>query len=305
MRDAFLDFEWPVAPTYEWQDWLDDDGQPVTVSASRWSRLESPSAAIAPGVERIWGRLDAARKRLAAEAGPVLNAVHAENSLRYSPLRQHSALFQEFAKLDYRDRAAILEFAGEHGVLGLPARHQTVPIRSRSGRVSWYSAYGESHFDWAREICYMREALRLSDHEGSVDRLRRLKWLCDRHLHDLAGRLSFNSAKEPRLAIEPVSLIAAMWLQLTLAFTGGKQFPACKNCGHVFEISTDLTGSRSDREFCSISCKTKDYRKRKRTALHMAEGGTPLVDIASKINTSEVTIERWLAASRSSAHGRT
>jgi len=110
--------------------------------------------------------------------------------------------------------------------------------------------------------------------------------------------MSFDTTGDPRLTIEPSTLIAAMWLQLALDVTGGKRFVACKFCRRVLEISTGPTGFRSHREFCTVACKTKDYRRRKRTAMQLAEGGASLTAIADRIDTNKATIKKWLAASR-------
>ena len=89
-----------------------------------------------------------------------------------------------------------------------------------------------------------------------------------------------------------------MWLQLALALTGDKRFVACKYCRRLFEISTDQTGSRSDRAFCTIACKTKDYRRRKRTAVELATSGVSAANIAARIETNKATIEKWLSEFR-------
>jgi hypothetical protein len=146
----------------------------------------------------------------------------------------------------------------------------------------------------------MREGLRFSERKPkNMDDYHRMKWLFDRNLRDVQGRLGFRLTKEPRLLLEPISLISAMWLQLTLAITGEKEFVACKFCSRLFEKSTDQSGYRRHREFCSDSCKTKDYRKRKRTALRLAKAGDRLPDIAAKTVTDSSTIRGWLAAAKS------
>lgn len=298
MRDLFLDFEWPVAPAYEWQEWLNDRGRPVAPSARQTARLEL-APATGPVVERVWGQLEQEHTRLAEQLGPLLNPLGADRPRHYAPLRQHTGLFRDFANLDHRDRAAILAFATEHGALGLLARKQTVAVRNKAGRVvRWHSAYGESYFEWAIEICYMREAIRLARPSPSFDDLRRLRWLCERHLRHVACRLSFGRTQEPGLVIQPASLISAMWLQLTSALTGSKRFVACKFCRRPIELSTDQTGSRIDREFCSIACKTKDYRQRKRTARRLVNNGASAREIARQIGTNPATVEAWVRAFR-------
>lgn len=85
---------------------------------------------------------------------------------------------------------------------------------------------------------------------------------------------------------------------MALAVTGDKRFVACKFCRRLFEISTDQTGFRSHREFCNDSCKTKDYRKRKRTALRLAASGSRLRQISEKTGTETTTVRAWLATAK-------
>jgi len=290
MNDAFYDFEWTVAPRYEWQDWLDPAGKPVAVPAEGLLSLESPDA-----VKLAWNRSQEEDQKY----GPVLCPVIKDNAevRRYHPMhREHAALFREFGALDHANRTSILEFARKYGSLGVPAASQAIRVRGRDGEWRDHRAYGEPHLRWALEICLMREGLRLTGRKSSFERSRRLKWLFDRHLQHVQGRLTFNQAGEPRLALEPLTLISAMWLQLALALTGEKRFVACKFCRRLFEISTEQTGFRSHREFCSDSCKTKDYRKRKRTALQLAATGARLREISEKTNTETATVRAWLAS---------
>lgn len=309
MRPAFSDFEWPVAPAYRWQDWLDGEGQPVTPSSRLLAQLERDVAAAPSRFERIkstddgarlareYARIGAQRAELSVKGGPVLMPVDPANSNRYRPMgREHAALFRVFADIDYRDPKAILAFASRHGDLGLVHDRRTAPVRNVAGRLlRWQTSNGESHLAWAIEICYMREALRLSG-TRSVDGLRRLKWLSDRHLPYVRAGLTFTPAQRPELAIEPLALISALWLQFALAITGDKAFSECKFCKKVFEISTEQTGFRRHREFCTASCKTMDYRRRKRTALGLAESGEELRSIATKTDTAVDTVRGWLAS---------
>jgi hypothetical protein len=288
MHDAFLDFEWSVAPRYDWQDWLDADGAPQTVPDEDLARLGSASIAELASAES---------EREQKSVGPVLAPIlkDAGEVRRYRPMqRQHAALFREFAALDYKDRAAILAFAAKYGSLGLPRQHQTLVVRDRFGSRHHHSATGESHLGWALEICRMREGLKLAEHHATFERKRELKGLVDRHLQNVRGRLSFDRNGEPRLAIEPVTLVATMWLQLALALTGGKRFATCKFCRRIFEISTAETGFRSHREFCTDSCKTQDYRRRKRTAIQLAARGVSIRSISDRVTTNKATVKRWV-----------
>src|SRR3989442_442659 len=92
------------------------------------------------------------------------------------------------------------------------------------------------------------------------ERREKLAWLFNIHLQHVQGRMLFDAKAEPRLSFAPLTLLSAMWLQLALSVVGDKEFRACKLCRRLFEISTEQTGYRKHREFCSESCKTKDYR---------------------------------------------
>lgn len=294
MRDAFYDFDWPVAPRYEWREFLNEDGQVVGIPTDGLEGLESASA-----VELTWNRADDNELRY----GPVLTPTipNGTEPKRYRPMqREHAALFREFGDVDYQRADAVLEFASRYGLLGVPWWSQFVRYRASDGEEYDHHAEGESHLQWALEICFMREGIRLAGRRSAKD-TKRFKWLFDRNLQHVQGRLGFDQAGSPRLLLEPLTLIAAMWLQLALALTGDKRFEACKFCRRTFEISTDQSGFRSHREFCSDSCKTNDYRRRKRTALRLAADGDALRAIAEKTKTDSSTVQAWISA----AGGRT
>ena len=299
MNDAFYDFDWPVAPRYEWREWLDKDGRPVRVPEDRDDSLMGMWSAAA--VELTWNESQNRKEHYGPLLTPVVGAD--EESRRYHPMqREHAALFQEFADLDYRNQEAILKFASKYGSLGVPLQEQSIRISGRGGR--WHHALGEPFLNWSLEICLMREGRQLSSRKLTDDTTERLKWLFDRKLQHVQGRLAFNPAGGPKLALEPLSLIAAMWLQLALAVTGEKQFVACKFCRRMFEISTDQSGFRSHREFCTDSCKTMDYRKRKRTALRLWESGMKISEIADKTKTEAATVRSWLGAAKGASRKR-
>ena len=209
MNDVFLEFQWPVAPCYEWQDWLDKGGNPVEVPAEGLVSLESADA-----VELAWNQSQEAHE----EFGPVLWPVDAADVRQYRPMqRQHAALFREFGDLDHANRSSVLEFAQRYGLLGVAQQHQSFRVRGTDGEFRDHYAGGEPYLRWAFEICLMREALKVSGRERPLQSSPRLKWLFDRNLQHVQGRIGINRAGEPRLALEPLTLVAAMWLQLTLA----------------------------------------------------------------------------------------
>lgn len=301
MNDAFYDFDWTVAPRYIWEEWVDSAGRPINVPEDDdLLGLDSPDA-----VELTWKYAADNQKQY----GPVLRPGIGkdEQEHRYRPMdRDHAALFREFADLDYVNKDAILSFAHKYGLLGVPVQHQSFRIRNRRGEARDHHAYGEPYLRWAVEICLMREGLRLQiGKRRSFNASQRLKWLFDRNLQHVQGRLGFDKSGEPKLTLEPLTLISAMWLQLALAITGDKRFVACKFCRRMFEISTEQSGFRSHREFCSDSCKTKDYRKRKRSALRLAEGGQLPAEISEKTGTDATTVKKWLKASKSRRNAKT
>ena len=288
MNDAFQDFGWQVAPGYRWRDWLDDSGAPVGIPDDDLLGVDSEDQVLL-----TW---DYARDRNLT-LGPVLEpAMAAEGEpLEYKPMqRAHAALFREFAELDFSSTHAVHTFASRYGLLGLGLRTQTLHFVTKDGAHVEHYAHGEPFIEWAAEICMMREGLRLGARQRTFAQTRRLKWLFDRNLQHVQARLAFGAGGKPKVLLEPLTLIAAMWLQLALDVTGDKRFVACKFCRKVFEISTAQTGFRSHREFCSGSCKTLDYRRRQRTAGQMAADGIGATEIAQQLDTSVETVERWL-----------
>ena len=307
MREAFLDFTWPVNPAYHWQDWLDEQGERVLVPADELHNLDSPAA-----VNLLVGKVEQTKEL----TGPVLGPVGAAGTPRqYHPMqRKHAALFLTFAALDFRDKKAIREFASTYGLLGAERQEQGPLHKHRR-----HYAFGESHLTWAYEICAMREGIglvrpRSAQEEADEDAgykkneldpeyyrralKRKQERLFNRHLQHVQSRIAFEKGRPPRLSFEPRTLLAAMWLQLALATAQDKRFPACKFCQRLFEISTAPTGFRTHREFCSASCKTQDYRRRKRMALRLAGQGMSVRAIAEQTKTSAVTTRTWVQAGK-------
>ena len=286
MNDVFLGFEWSVSPGYRWQPWMDPDGTPVVVPDEGFASLESYTA-----VQKVIEQ--------SGKTGPVLEPVLESGPARsYQPMhRDHAALFRTFEALDPRDRKAILVFASQYGWLGLPRQEQGFMIDAPDGAEVAHIADGEPHSHWALEIYQMKEAVRLSEHRTSKHRIGELNWLLNRprHLRDVQCQVLARRANA-KMSFQPRTLLAAMWLQLARAVVGKKGFSECKFCGSLFEVSTDTTGFRRNREFCSDVCKTRDYRQRRQTALELAADGTSLSAIADQITTKKATVQRWIDA---------
>lgn len=276
MKDAFRELEWPVWPAYYWLDHSDEDGKPLFVEPAH--RFETPGA-----VERAWllndqkGSGGKPRK-----TGPTLGYAYDRGAPRIiAPVsRSHSTLFLTFAQIDFSSRDAILGFAMTYGLLGL----------------EW-----ESHINWAMEICMMAEARRLIDRENRTPHdNKRLTSLFNYHLQDVSAQIDVGSSSaETRLSHGPKTLLAALWLQFALGVAGGYEYHECKHCKHLFEISTDMkTGHRSHRVFCTDNCKSKNYQKRKRTALKLSAKKTRLRDIAKQTETKVETVRKWIKEER-------
>jgi hypothetical protein len=282
----FFDFEWPVAPDYRWVEWLDEAGKPVRPSDRDLQH---------PKTTKVF------EEKVGEETGPVLTPVEGPSVVIHPMDREHATVFRRFAELAATNTDAILAFVREYGWLGVaPRPHQSFPRADGS----YHYAEGEPHLLWVVEIAKMREAIWLWEHPEFVDRERRkLEWLFDSHLQHVQGRMRFGADGLGQLRIAPTTLLAAMWLQLAMAVAGDKEFVKCKFCARQIEISTAESGFRTNREFCSLSCKTKDYRLRKRTALRLAADGLPTSQVAARIQTKTATVRRWLTA-RTSRSGR-
>ena len=280
----FFDFEWPVAPDYVWVEWLDAEGKPVRPSDFD---LHHPTTTAV------------FREKEGQETGPVLKLVEGPSVLIHPMDRSHATLFRRFAELDATNMDAILAFVRRTGWLGVaPRPHQS----HRRPDGSYHHAEGEPHLLWVLEIAKMREAIWLWEHPKFAKReLKKLEWLFDSHLQHVQGRIRFPADGPGQLRFAPTTLLAAMWLQLAMAVAGEKEFVKCKFCSRQIEISTAESGFRTNREFCSQSCKTKDYRHRKRTALRLADARTPMSKIAAKVQTPVATVQRWLAAQKTSS----
>ena len=272
MKGAFKKLKWPVWPAYRWQDNSDKDGKPFFVEPAH--RFETPAA-----VENAW-RLNDKKQR---KTGPVLDfALDSGSPHMISPMaREHATLFLTFSQIAYADRDEVLGFAMTYGLLGL----------------EW-----ESHINWAREVCQMKEALALADREDRTpEDDRKLAWLFNSRLQDVVGR--FEVASKMRLTYGPRTLRASMWFQFSLGLAGGYEYRKCKHCERLFEISTEDTGFRSHRAFCTDTCKTKNYQQRKKTALRLSASGTRLSAIAKQADTKIATVRRWVKEAKHKSSG--
>lgn len=279
MDAPLLQLEWPVASAYAWSEWLDDRNRPSVVPPRYLTSRQAIFAAA-----RRYGPMG---PRIAPVDGAAIGT-------RYHPMdRTHATLFRIFAALDPANQEAIRDFVSTYGWLGVAVDTQTVPpTRQHPAHI----AYGESHLTWAYEIACMQEALsqweqpkRTPKREATVDDLIRTH---------LRGAVDVGVTRDQddrrRVSYTPRNLLSALWVQLMLATFPNRSVAYCKYCDRPIEISTAETGHRTSRVFCSDSCKTMEHRRRKRTALQLADAGHTVRQIANMTATRSTTIRRWI-----------
>jgi endogenous inhibitor of DNA gyrase (YacG/DUF329 family) len=158
--------------------------------------------------------------------------------LTYWPMRNHSGLFLAFSELEATDDA-ILDFANQYGLL----------IEEKDDDLSI----------WPEAIHAMKTAVGLWQ-SGNENEQGFLDLLINKFIE---GNIQPHFARftTPKLQFRPDTLYTALWLQLALAINDNKTFRYCAWCGTPFELSP--TTARTNRLFCSNSCKQAEYRERK------------------------------------------
>jgi hypothetical protein len=78
----------------------------------------------------------------------------------------------------------------------------------------------------------------------------------------LVGTCALRLGEDMRLQVVPQDLLAAMWVQLARAIDGGRTYRRCEGCGEWMEIAPDV--ARSDKKYCSTTCRSRDHRKRQK-----------------------------------------
>ncbi len=98
----------------------------------------------------------------------------------------------------------------------------------------------------------------------------------------------------PRLRIAPSSLLGALWFQLARAVAGNIEFKECRQrqCETWFEV--DHSSTRSSREFCSESCRSRAYRDRTASAQRLHASGMTTPAIADALGSTEATVVKWI-----------
>ncbi len=94
------------------------------------------------------------------------------------------------------------------------------------------------------------------------------------------------------LHVVPTSLIGCLWLQFAKAVDGDKDYRRCPECRKWFDVSPHE--SRTDRVFCSPSCKAAAHRKKIAEARRLFAQRVPIRQIAKKLDTQPETVKGWV-----------
>lgn len=96
---------------------------------------------------------------------------------------------------------------------------------------------------------------------ATVFRKSALAALVNEQLRGAAPRLEPDQAGHLVFGLTPENLWSFLWVQLAQAASGDRHYLRCGKCGRWVEI--DHGESRSNRKYCSASCKQLAYRRRK------------------------------------------
>lgn len=93
-----------------------------------------------------------------------------------------------------------------------------------------------------------------------------------------------------RLRME--DLAVAVWAQFVAAVVNSAEYASCRVCNKPFELTPDV--ARTNREFCSVPCRLKAYRARKREAVRLHERGKSFKQIADQLGSTVKTVRGWI-----------
>jgi hypothetical protein len=98
----------------------------------------------------------------------------------------------------------------------------------------------------------------------------------------------------PRLRAE--HLVTALWMQFALAIVENKEYRRCKHCQKPYELAPDV--ARTNRDYCSHTCRLKAYRKRQKDAMRLHKKGKTLRAIADELESDVKFVRGWIAAAK-------
>jgi hypothetical protein len=90
----------------------------------------------------------------------------------------------------------------------------------------------------------------------------------------------------------PSSLIGLLWLQFADAIATNRIFKQCGQCKKWFE--TTQSSARTDKLYCSQTCRVRAYRTRQAEARDLHALGSTVSELAERFGSEPKTIEAWL-----------
>ncbi len=96
----------------------------------------------------------------------------------------------------------------------------------------------------------------------------------------------------------PSSLHGALWLQFAQVIVGQGEPRTCRGCGEWFFVDAKGRGRTSRALFCSKSCKSRDFVKRRDLAAKLFESGLSVKMVAEQLKkegheTDMDTVRKW------------
>jgi hypothetical protein len=103
--------------------------------------------------------------------------------------------------------------------------------------------------------------------------------------------------------LHAATLLAALWVQLYGAVTGGKGYEQCKGCGKWFEVSNARGGRTVRRVYCNDACRVRVYRSRRERAAELAGEGLKPAAIVAQLakeghETDLATVKTWVKTAK-------
>jgi len=112
----------------------------------------------------------------------------------------------------------------------------------------------------------------------------------------LTASFALDDAGNMSLTVCPQNLLQAMWLQLGRAVAEHKTYRRCAVCRDWFELSPEV--ARTNRRYCSVACRNKEYRDRQERARQMRSEGKTLRVIAEELDTTVESVKRWIESGK-------
>lgn len=253
---------------------------------------------------------------------------HAGQSARFETYHpdEESGLWRSFEELGgivsaKRRRAKAVEFVKSYGALGLMGDHSS---NCKEDEGEWWSesdalhraselwtATKERNADLTLKLLtahpdyehadWLPAQKRTERFDSEVIRLGKFAVGNDINLkfeeHDIEFGMELaepdNPASSLQVGIFPRNLIGFIWLQFARAVEGNRDYQQCQACGRFFEIGSNQT-SRSDKKFCTPTCKANAHRRLKEEILQMHERGMRVEQIAKSTSKDIAKIREWI-----------